>query len=485
MDACGGGRRWHRHGQTRMNSRLLLAVVLCITACTVHAQASPPADTSSAGVAGVQPRHLQAEFWIAAADAADALRLDRAGVEAQNARMRQHDASVRDIERMPATLPRATVGDWVKQRSRLSPGPLYDEQGVQLTPAARAAITANVDSGTIPAQQATRYGLVTRRADLRTFPTTLRVFSTRGDTDIDRFQESALFPGTPVAIVHQSQDGEWWFVVSALYAAWVEKRAIAEGPAGQVFGYGRKTPYLVVTAATLRSVYTREQPQVSELQLDMGVRVPVLADWPATAPVNGQGVHAGHVIELPIRKADGALAFSPALLPQVADVAPDYLPFTRAALLRQAFKFLGERYGWGHAFNGRDCSGFVSEVYRSVGVLLPRNTSDQAVSPALDRLAFDANSDRASRLAAVRDLQVGDLVYIPGHVMMVIGFDQGEPYVIHDTTGINVRGPGGELQRHVLNGVSVTPLLPLLFSQDQTYIERMTSIQRIRPQAHP
>ena len=44
--------------------------------------------------------------------------------------------------------------------------------------------------------------------------------------------------------------------------------------------------------------------------------------------------------------------------------------------------FLGERYGWGHRYNGRDCSGFVSEVYQSMGVQLPRNTSDQSVSPA-------------------------------------------------------------------------------------------------------
>jgi hypothetical protein len=29
------------------------------------------------------------------------------------------------------------------------------------------------------------------------------VFSTRGDTDIDRFQESALFPGDAVAVLHE------------------------------------------------------------------------------------------------------------------------------------------------------------------------------------------------------------------------------------------------------------------------------------------
>ena len=134
----------------------------------------------------------------------------------------------------------------------------------------------------------------------------------------------------------------------------------------------------------------------------------------------------------------------PALLPRIADVSADYLPLTRANIIRQAFKFLGERYGWGHSYDARDCSGFVSEVYRSFGVQLPRNTRDQSVSPALNRLAFSAADGRDKRMAAVRELQVGDLVYIPGHVMMVIGHDDGMPYVIHDTNGGSWLGADGE-----------------------------------------
>src|SRR3546814_6380766 len=82
------------------------------------------------------------------------------------------------------------------------------------------------------------------------------------------------------------------------------------------------------------------------------------------------------------------------LLQKNADSASDYLPLTRANIIRQGFRFLGERYGWGHGYNGRDCSGFVSEVYRSMGVQLPRNTSDQSVSPALDQLGRAAGRER-------------------------------------------------------------------------------------------
>ena len=343
------------------------------------------------------------------------------------------------------------------------------------------AITDNSALDAIPATQATRYGLITRRADLRTFPTRLRVFATRGDTDIDRFQESALFPGTPVAIVHESRDRQWWFVISPTYAAWVEKTRVAVGAKDQVFAYVGKTPALVVTGAAVHTVFTPEQPALSQLQLDMGVRVPLLADWPIDRPVNGQSPLAAQVVELPLRADDGSLQLLPALLPRSADVAGDYLPLSRANILRQSFKFLGERYGWGHDYNGRDCSGFIAEVYRSFGVLLPRNTGDQASSPALNRRAFTDADDRQTRLAAIADLRVGDLIYIPGHVMLVIGYDHGMPYVIHDTAGINYRDSEGALRRLVLNGVSVTPLTPLLFDQNQSYVDRIYSIQRIRP----
>ncbi|NJO23158.1 MAG: C40 family peptidase, partial [Sphingomonadales bacterium] len=165
--------------------------------------------------------------------------------------------------------------------------------------------------------------------------------------------------------------------------------------------------------------------------------------------------------------------------PRTSEVAAGYLPLTRAHLLRQSFKFLGERYGWGHSYNARDCSGFVSEVYRSFGVSLPRNTRDQGTSPALNRIGFDAGTPYEQKLAVVRTVQIGDLIYIPGHVMMVIGHERGMPYVIHDTTGITYRNEQDQKTRVRLNGVSVTPLAPLLID-DQPMIASITSIVRIR-----
>ena len=467
--ACGA--RW------RVLALALALATGCASALDRPAPAAP-LHTPPSGVVGMQDAYLSPDFWLARLHASDQVLLPRAAIDARNLRLLREDASMHDLAALPATLSGAQVRAWIDGLASPPSKPLWDETGKPVEPEALVWSIHNRALDAIPASQPTRYGMALRRAALRTFPTDLRVFNRAGETDIDRFQESALFPGDPLVIAHASADGKWLFVVSARYAAWVHADAIAEGSREQVLGHGQRAPYRIVTGAKPRTVFTREQPQLSELQLDMGLRAP-LADVPPDHPVNGQHPYANWILDLPLRGADGKLAFAPALLPRVADSAADYLPLTRANLVRQAFKFLGERYGWGHSYNGRDCSGFVSEVYRSMGVHLPRNTSDQAVSPVFGRTQLQPWDSRESRLAALAKLDVGDLIYIPGHVMMYLGDIDGQPWVIHDTNGGTVLGVDGKPRALALNGVSINPLLSLRAGQDHDYVDRITNIVRV------
>jgi hypothetical protein len=456
-----------------------LALSLTAVAAFVLVQRDGNTVRRSAGVAGISEEQLTADFWISKLDDPDRVIVDTATIESQNARLYRLDESMFDLRALPANLSGEQVSGWIQLLADPPEKALFDASGKEIAGETLKLVVDNRNVEAVPALQDARYGLVVHRADLRTFPTTLRVFRSPDNSDIDRFQESALFHGTPVIIAHESADQRWWFVVSPRYAAWIEKAHVAEGVAEAVFGFVERVPYRIVTGATAKTVFTPEQPALSELQLDMGVRVPQLEDWAMDEPVNGQYPLSAHIIELPLRGSDGELEFSAALLQANADSAGHYLPLTRANIIQQGFKFLGERYGWGHSYNGRDCSGFVSEVYRSMGVQVPRNTSAQSVSPALQKRLFDEKDDAVERLAAVGKLEVGDLVYIPGHVMMVIGNVDGEPWVIHDTTGITIREAEGDMVRIPLNAVAVTPFVPLQFNESQRYVDRMTSIVRV------
>nr|CAA9283884.1 hypothetical protein AVDCRST_MAG63-3796 [uncultured Armatimonadetes bacterium] len=58
---------------------------------------------------------------------------------------------------------------------------------------------------------------------------------------------------------------------------------------------------------------------------------------------------------------------------------PEGLDARTAALLREAFSYLGVPYVWaGNTRSGLDCSGFVKNVFASQGVSLPRHSGDQA-----------------------------------------------------------------------------------------------------------
>lgn len=459
--------------------RATLLTFLLLVPFAVPAGEPPSTDT---GVLGVRVEQLAAPYWTQRLRHGDKPILAPAEIAAQNVRLFALDPSMHDLSKLPASLDGADVRKAVADYRNVYDGhrALYAETGKALDMATLKRDTdASLDLDAIAQDVTPRFGLIVKRAELRGVPTPLRVFSSDDDHDIDRFAETALFPGTPVAVVHESADKQWFFVIAPNYEAWVRKEFVALGSRDDVLDYGKAARHVVVLGAKVRTTFTPEAPRVSDLQLDMGLKLPIL-DVPPREDVNGENPYASFVVQLPVRNADGTLAFAPALIPRSADVADDYLPLTRANLVRQAFKFLGERYGWAHTYGTRDCSGFASEVYRSFGVLLPRNTSAQAVSPALNRLEVEKDVPRAQRLELLKRTQPGDLIYIPGHVMLVIGHDGGNTWIINDVAGASWLDANGERLHAHLNGVAVEPLEPLLAGHDGIFADIITNIQRIR-----
>lgn len=430
------------------------------------------------GVIGVQDAMLSPDFWIARAASPESVLLNPEQIAARNRETSARDPALVDLTSLPATLTREDILRWLKDAASPLDGPLVDAAGAPIASQSLAAIQADIGTDRISASEPIRYGMAVRRAQLRTYPTAVRAFASKDSTDFESFEAGVLFPGDPVVIAHSSVDGKWLLVVSYQGPAWAASSDIAEGKAAAVFGYGRKSPFRVVTGDEVRTVFTPEAPEVSELQLDMGARLP-LADAPPDKPVNGQGPYEAWMVDLPVRGDDGALSFKPALLQKVRETSPDYLPLTRANIIRQAFKFLGERYGWGHAYNARDCSGFTSDVYRSMGLLLPPNSGAQGKSPAFAHRIFTAADSHAARMQAIMTADVGDLIVVPGHVLLILGKVDGQPYVIQDVPFVIYRNAQGAVHWTKANEVSVTPLLPLLADGRQSYVDLMTSLVHV------
>ncbi|WP_254624126.1 SH3 domain-containing protein [Myxococcus sp. CA033] len=468
-----------RAGARTWRTRILSLAVMGTTASLAACAAPSALAVSPSGVPAFSEDMLSPEFWIRRAPSPDEVLLDANQVAAKRMRAFGPDGGLIDLKRIPATLTRAQVAGWVKDAQQTPIQAVIDEQGRPVTEAMLEEPRQNTATEHIPEASTARHGLSVRRTTLRSLPSDRKFFAAENLRDYESLQAGILFPGEPVVIAHHSADQQWLFVMTTQGPAWVRRADVAEGSADAVFSYVAKAPGRVVTGDQVRTVSTPEAPGVSELELDMGVALP-RADVAPGEPVNGASSYASWPVLLPVREQDGTLAFQSALLRRTADTAPGYLPMTRANILRQAFKFLGERYGWGHQFNARDCSGLTSEVYRSLGLFLPPNSGMQGKSAALNHRPFTAQDSHAERLRALAQAQVGDLIVVPGHVLMIIGHVNGEPYVIQDVPFAVFKDPATQqLRKTKLNQVSVTPLLPLYADDTTLYVDAMTSLVHV------
>jgi cell wall-associated NlpC family hydrolase len=424
--------------------------------------------------------HLSADYWIEKTGGPDEVLKKREEIKAFNRFSFTNDLHMVDLAAYPAKQTGAEISKLIRSISKPHEQDLFYRDGGKIESADYDLYTANLSLNELQETVAVRFGMVLQRADMRTWPTEDIVFRSQETFDLDRFQENGLFPAAAVAILHESEDGLWYFVQSFNYAAWVRQDKIVVGQRTEIFAYKNSARFVVVTGSKVTTNFNPHAPAISELQLDMGVRLPLADPKTLSQNVDGQNPHASHAVQLPVRSEDGELNFRTALIARSQDVHVGYLPYTRKNIIQQAFKFLGERYGWGHSYNARDCTGLVSEVYRTVGIFLPRNSIQQGSSPIGDNIRFSPDDTAEEKLQALTSADVGDLLYSTGHVMLYLGTLEGQHYVIHDLSGTGVEDEDGKYEEGAINGVSVTPLIPVPMSPQFTYFEQMYAIKKIR-----
>ncbi|MEQ8936378.1 MAG: SH3 domain-containing protein [Amphiplicatus sp.] len=455
------------------------ALVFCATA-NANAREAREQSAYSTDILGISEEHLSPEHWISKIPDADAPFVPEERISALNERTFDADKNLVRLETLPDSIDRKTLETYIAEISQVPGSDRFTRDGRKLTGRDYKKYQRALNPGAVAEDNPVTFGLIVRRTSMRTFPTDDETYREGTDRDIDRFQETGLFPGQPVAILHASKDGKWVFAQSYNYRAWMKKADAATSDRKTVLDFASGDDMLLVTGAKAYTVYNPDDPSVSEVQLDMGTRLPLGSPEQYGHDILGQNPYATHIVVLPTANAKGALVLKPALIARSQDVSARYLAFTPRNVITQAFKFLGERYGWGHDYNGRDCTGFVSEVYKSMGILMPRNSGQQGEGSYGVNIRFDENTTYEEKLAAIKTLDPGDLIYIPGHVMMFLGLEDGVPYVIHDVNGYAHKDADGKFYRGVLNGVSVTPLTTLHLSEETRYIDRIYNLKKMR-----
>ncbi len=433
-------------------------------------------------IIGVSESQLSPSFWIDKLPDKQSLLMSKQQITDLNQKLFASNPHIFNQLQMAEQLSSNELLAKISQISRQASSARFYENGKQLSSQDYDGYANNLNISAVKTSNRVQFALVTKRSSLRTFPTFDRVFKKNDagiwDKDLDLFQESGIFPGEVVAVLHESTDKQWLLVQSYNYLAWMPKADVAIGNKAQITAFKEDDKFITVTGSKVFTnhvpSYVKNHKQLSNIQLDMGVSLPLAKRSDYSNEVYGQNPYTNYIVKFPTKNKQGKLKIDLAAISKNQDVHVGFLALTQANLIKQAFKFLGERYGWGHDFNGRDCTGFIGEIYKSFGLLMPRNSGQQAKGNygQNNRIASEMNKD--GRINELSKLKFGDLIYIPGHVMMYIGTDNDQPYVIHDVKDYSYITKTGEEYLGTLNGVAVTPLLPL-----KDYVNNITVIKSI------
>ncbi len=295
-----------------------------------------------------------------------------------------------------------------------------------------------------------RPAITVRNTACRVFPTQRPFFLDPAKAGegfpFDYFQNSALWPGTPLLITHASRDGAWLFAEAGMVAGWVPAQDVAF--ADDIFLTAYQTGAYV---ALLRDAVTLRDADGNFLtQTHLGALFPLVAED-----------DAGLQVLVPVRDADGNATARIARL-ALEDAAIKPLPLQPVRIAALANRLLGQPYGWGGLFENRDCSATVRDLMTPFGIWLPRNSAEQAKSGGtfIDLAKLDVGKKRERLLN--EGVPYYTLIWLKGHIGLYLGPDpvSGEPLMLHNIWGVRTKDEQGREGRAVIGRLVITSLQP-------------------------
>jgi hypothetical protein len=296
---------------------------------------------------------------------------------------------------------------------------LWKEDSEKLGDRGENGLRRNLNQESLRERNRMVFAMIIKRTDVRVFPTAEPSMLSKVYPRFDQFQHSAITPGIPIGIYHFSKDGSWAYAQSGFIRGWIRTDAIAFATEKRdVVDYEEAKDRLVITGDSVT------------IFADPSLRQPIcVTQMGHSYPWLGKRDRV-NTLRIPFRETDGRLSFRTGYLREDADAHPSFLPYTQENLARQAFKMLYQPYSWGEKIEGRDCSRFIMDLFGTFGILMPRNSKQQAqVGTSFGELKGKTEKGKESILS--QSLPLATTLRFPGHIMLYLGKDHGKYYVIH------------------------------------------------------
>lgn len=375
-------------------------------------QSSYPLNHSN--MEGISEEMQSSQYWTSKLNDGNNIILTENEIQSFNSDIYKNVSSVVDLSQYGDTLQGTVLTSYIKQFTM--PAVIYGDNNAIISSETRENIIENLNLQNIKTSNNVKFGLTVRKSSVRSFPTDISVYKTNKNDKLDRFQLTGCNACEMVAVLYESKDSLWYFVQTSNYRGWVKKQDIALMQSKEeAVDYVNNKNFIVINSNYISINFKLENSQDFSASYFMGAKIPIVKE-----------TDTGYVVEIPVNDSMGKVEYKNILLNKTLDISKGYLQYTRNNIINQAFKLNGADYDWGDKNNGRDCSSFILSVYRSFGFNLPRDTDEQEKIPGK---VYSFNQGTLS------ELKPGAAIYMPGHVVMYLGKDNGKYYVIQSFLG--------------------------------------------------
>lgn len=407
------------------------------------------------------------DYWISLNSCPDKVVMAPSEIESFNRRVKEIPDLIHDVARIGPEFSGAELKKRISgQISSLKKRYFYRSSGKGAGSKYYRLMADSCGIDKIPDTVKVKYAIVAKTTDQRVLPADEGLFARYGDKDFDELQNSGLDIGEPAAVLCESADGLWRYVITRLSEGWVKEVTLAYCSAEDIAGFEKSEPRAVVVSAKA-VIFSGKDLKYPVGNIRMGVSLPV-AD-PAGDRYLG--------VTIPVRDEMGALKTMTAYIER-AGANIGYLPYTPRAIIGQAFRLLDRPYGWGDINADGDCSRFIQEIFATVGIFLPRNSGAQG---KVGRLLWGGLPVRSvDKEKVIVDEGIGGIttLQLKGHIMLYLGAVNGKPYAIHAFWAYGEPGLFKDKVR-VVRRVAVTGLDLGKGSRKGSLLKRIVSVRAL------
>ncbi|MDD5217368.1 MAG: SH3 domain-containing protein [Candidatus Omnitrophica bacterium] len=414
-----------------------------------YAENLPPLPAGPLLLTSVKPAQLDPDYWIKRLPEPDRVIKTPAEMEKFNEEIRGMIRECVDVFKLDRTRPGRQISDQLQLEYNTLKGRVLfgaDDKPVPKT-FFEKQIRPLVVWENVPKTIKMKWGAAARATSVRALPSNVKMIEDRGDYEFDQLQFTLIKLWTPVGIFYESSDGQWLYIQAPYVRGWVKAKDIAVfSSRDELKRYVKSKNFLSVTGESI-PVFSDAGLSKVVMRVTMGTILPL-----AASAKEG----AAYTVWLPLRGTKGSVSLTKAYVNGKSDVTKGFLSYTQRHIIQQAFKLLGVRYGWGGMYNGRDCSGFTHDVFLSLGVAMPRDSKQQAfIGTQLSH--FEPFEGEKDKTAFLRQATPGlTLLRMPHHMMLYLGEENGNFYVIHATWAERISMTSDEKNR--INQVVVSDL---------------------------